>query len=64
MVEGQEVVNKIAHTPTGANDKPRTPVRLVSITFKREGPAPEGTKPAAGAKKSVGTKKSPPAAKK
>jgi peptidyl-prolyl cis-trans isomerase A (cyclophilin A) len=64
VVEGQEVVNKIAHTPTGANDKPRTPVRLVSITFKREGPAPEGSKPAAGAKKSVGTKKSPPAAKK
>ena len=62
VVEGQEVVNKIAHTPTGPGDKPKVPVKLLSITFKREGAPPA---PPAGAKKSTTvTKKSPPAQKK
>jgi len=40
VVEGQELVGKIARVPRDANDKPRTPVRITSITFEREGPAP------------------------
>ncbi|MBS1859318.1 MAG: peptidylprolyl isomerase [Acidobacteria bacterium] len=40
VVEGQDVVDKIANVPTGANNKPVTPVRIVSVTVKREGPAP------------------------
>ncbi len=47
VVEGQDVVDKIAVVPTDANNKPRTPVRLISVTIKREGPPP------APAKKSV-----------
>jgi len=56
VVEGQDVVNKIAHVPTGANDKPRTPVKLISLTIKREGPPPAAAAPkksAAPAKKSA-----------
>ena len=40
VVDGQDVVNKIGHVPTGANDKPRMPVRLISVTIKRVGPEP------------------------
>lgn len=40
VVEGQDVVGKIARVPRDGSDKPRTPVRLVSVTIKREGPAP------------------------
>jgi len=40
VVEGQEVVNAIASVPTNAEDAPLTPVRIVSITFRRIGPAP------------------------
>jgi peptidyl-prolyl cis-trans isomerase A (cyclophilin A) len=45
VVDGQDVVNKIAHVPTGANDLPRTPVRLISVVIKREGPAPAAAAP-------------------
>jgi peptidyl-prolyl cis-trans isomerase A (cyclophilin A) len=57
VVEGQDVVNKIAHVPTGANDKPRTPVKLISVTIKREGPPP--ARPAA-RKAATGAKKATP----
>jgi cyclophilin family peptidyl-prolyl cis-trans isomerase len=40
VIEGQDVVNKIVAVPTGAEDKPKMPVKIVSITIKREGPAP------------------------
>jgi peptidyl-prolyl cis-trans isomerase A (cyclophilin A) len=40
VVEGQEVVNAIARTPRGSEDKPNTPVKIVKVTFQREGPAP------------------------
>jgi cyclophilin family peptidyl-prolyl cis-trans isomerase len=43
VVEGQEVVDKIEAVPTGAANKPITPVRLISVTVKREGPAPVTT---------------------
>jgi len=40
VVEGQEVVDKIVAVPRGAQDKPRTPVYIKTITFERAGPAP------------------------
>jgi peptidyl-prolyl cis-trans isomerase A (cyclophilin A) len=40
VVEGQDVVAKIALSPRDQDDRPNTPVKLVSITFKREGPEP------------------------
>ncbi len=40
VVEGQNVVSKIARTPRDSNDLPRTPVVIQSITFQREGPGP------------------------
>ena len=48
VVDGQDLVGKIARVPRDAEDKPRTPVRLISVTIKREGPAPA---PAAAAPK-------------
>jgi cyclophilin family peptidyl-prolyl cis-trans isomerase len=46
VVDGQDVVAKIARVPTGANNKPRTPVKLISATIKRYGPAPATAAPA------------------
>jgi peptidyl-prolyl cis-trans isomerase A (cyclophilin A) len=40
VVDGQDLVGKIARVPRDSNDKPRTPVRLVSVTVKRVGPEP------------------------
>lgn len=40
VVEGQDVVFKIARVPRDENDVPKTPVKIASITFKREGDAP------------------------
>ncbi len=40
VVEGQDLVGKIGRVPRDANDKPRTPVRLISVTIKRIGPEP------------------------
>ena len=39
VIEGQDVVNKIVNVPKNA-DKPLTPVKIVSIAIKREGPPP------------------------
>ena len=50
VVDGQEIVGKIARVPRDAQDKPRTPVKLVSVTIKRVGPEPA-------AKKAPATKK-------
>jgi peptidyl-prolyl cis-trans isomerase A (cyclophilin A) len=58
VVQGQELVGKIARVPTGANDKPRTPVKLVSVTIKRIGPAPAA--PAATPKAAAAPKKEAP----
>jgi cyclophilin family peptidyl-prolyl cis-trans isomerase len=57
VVEGQDVVSKIARAPKDSNDKPRTAVKLISASIKRFGPPPAA--PAAPAKKSAA-----PAAKK
>jgi cyclophilin family peptidyl-prolyl cis-trans isomerase len=46
VVDGQDVVTKIARVPRDSGDKPRTPVRLITITIKREGPEPAPAAPA------------------
>jgi cyclophilin family peptidyl-prolyl cis-trans isomerase len=51
VVDGQDVVGKIAHVAKDGNDKPRTPVKLISATIKRYGPPPAA--PAAPAKKAA-----------
>ena len=44
VVGGQDLVGKIARVPRDGNDKPRTPVKLVSVTIKRVGPEPAAKK--------------------
>ena len=61
VVEGQDVVGKIARVPRDRNDKPRTPVKLISATIKRYGPPPEPA--AAPAKKSAAPAKAATPAK-
>lgn len=73
VVEGQDVVEKIARVPRDSRDKPATPVRMVRVAINRVGPGPavgtptSGTKPArskpAAAKKPLAGAK-PAAAKK
>jgi len=60
VIEGQDVVTKIANVPRGANDKPKTAVKIISIKLERQGPPP--TPPAA--KKGAPAKKAAPPAKK
>lgn len=57
VVQGQEIVGKIARVPRDGNDKPRTPVKLVSVTIKRVGPEPVPAAKKAAAKKTDDTKK-------
>jgi peptidyl-prolyl cis-trans isomerase A (cyclophilin A) len=45
VVEGQDVVQKIAGTPRDANDKPRTPVRITRLLLEREGAPPAAAAP-------------------
>jgi len=61
VVEGQDIVAKIARVPRGANDKPTTPVMLKSVTIQREGPPPA---PATAAKSPAPAKTAAPATKK
>ena len=65
VVEGQDVVDKIAHTPRSAGDRPITPVRIVRLTVKREGlpPAAAKPKPTATKPKPAATKAKPAAVK-
>jgi peptidyl-prolyl cis-trans isomerase A (cyclophilin A) len=69
VVVGQDLIAKMARVPRDANDKPRTPIKIVSIAFQREGPAPpnapEGSSaPAAKKAAAPAAKKAAPAAKK
>jgi cyclophilin family peptidyl-prolyl cis-trans isomerase len=50
VVDGMDVVDAIDHVPTGANDKPITPVSITSVQIRREGPPPA---PAAAPKKAA-----------
>ena len=60
VVDGQDVVHKIATVPTGPGDKPRTPVKILSVKLERVGPPPA---PAAARKKTGTAKKAAPAKK-
>ena len=62
VVDGQDVVSKIAHVPRGANDKPNTPVKLITVTIKRVGPPPAAATPAPAAKKATTPAKTAPPA--
>ncbi|MGQ9915863.1 MAG: peptidylprolyl isomerase [Bryobacteraceae bacterium] len=42
VVEGQELVGKIARVPRRPNDKPVTPVIMTKVGIERVGPVPEG----------------------
>lgn len=46
VVSGQELVGKIARVPRDQNDKPRTPVKLNSVTIQRVGAVPDAKKAA------------------
>jgi hypothetical protein len=59
VIDGQDVVKKIASVPT-VSDKPKTPVKILSIKLEREGPPPA---PPAGAKKPAAAKKAAAPAK-
>lgn len=65
VIEGQDVVNKIARVPRGADDKPRTPVKILKVDIKREGPPPTpAAKPAVKKAAPAAAKKAAPAVKK
>jgi cyclophilin family peptidyl-prolyl cis-trans isomerase len=73
VVEGQPLVGKIARVPRDSNDKPRTAVRLVKLSFQRVGVAPPnapeairaaGTKAGKKALKKTATPAAKPALKK
>jgi peptidyl-prolyl cis-trans isomerase A (cyclophilin A) len=55
VIDGQDVVHQIAAVPRGAEDKPKTPVKILSIKLERVGPppAPAATKKAGTAKKAA-----------
>jgi cyclophilin family peptidyl-prolyl cis-trans isomerase len=36
VIEGQDVVNAIAETPTGRNDKPNSPVTMEKVTIEEQ----------------------------
>jgi peptidyl-prolyl cis-trans isomerase A (cyclophilin A) len=59
VIEGQDVVHQIAAVPRGANDKPNTPVKILSIKLQRVGPpaAPAATKKTGTAKKATAPSK-------
>jgi len=66
VVEGQDIVNKIAHLPA-VREKPQPAVKLLGIIFQREGPAPPGgvvMRSIVPAKKVSPARKSLPGAKK
>jgi Peptidyl-prolyl cis-trans isomerase (rotamase) - cyclophilin family len=72
VVEGQELVDKIARVPRDEKDKPKIPVRIVRVSFKREGPgAPVNAAPAVrkpgtaptGVRRPVAKKPAPPVSK-
>jgi cyclophilin family peptidyl-prolyl cis-trans isomerase len=46
VVEGQDVVSKIARVPVDANSKPRTAVTITRVVIEREGPPPAAAPPA------------------
>lgn len=58
VIDGQDVVHKIAAVPRDSYDKPRTPVKILSIKLERVGPPP--ARPPAAVKKPGTAKKAAP----
>jgi cyclophilin family peptidyl-prolyl cis-trans isomerase len=52
VIEGTDIVTNIDNVRTGPGDKPITPVKIVTLTIQRVGPAPAAPAPV---KKSTGT---------
>jgi peptidyl-prolyl cis-trans isomerase A (cyclophilin A) len=46
VVEGQDLVPKIANVPRDQNDKPRTAVKITRVVIERVGPPPAAAAPA------------------
>jgi peptidyl-prolyl cis-trans isomerase A (cyclophilin A) len=64
VIEGQELVEKIARVPRVANDKPTTPVRMLRVSVSRVGAAPATSKPSSYAAKPRGPATTKPKATK
>lgn len=62
VTENVELVGQIARVPTGAQNKPTTPVKIVKITFERVGPVPPNAPEGAPARRAVPSKKTSTAA--
>ncbi len=62
VIEGQEVVERIARLPRDDNDRPREPVVMKSVVIE-QWPKPAASKPAAAKPKAPATKPKPAAAK-
>jgi len=56
VIEGQDLVGKIARVPADAGSMPRTPVRMTRVTFQRFGPGPQPGGPAAAKPKPAAVK--------
>ncbi|MFN7936640.1 MAG: peptidylprolyl isomerase [Bryobacteraceae bacterium] len=57
VTENVELVGQIARVPTGAQNKPATPVKIVKITFERVGPVPPNAPEGAPVRRAVPAKK-------
>jgi Peptidyl-prolyl cis-trans isomerase (rotamase) - cyclophilin family len=57
VVEGQDLVPKIANVPRDQNDKPRTAVKITRVVIERVGPPPATAAPPAAAPKGTPAKK-------
>jgi peptidyl-prolyl cis-trans isomerase A (cyclophilin A) len=51
VVDGQDVVHKIGAVPRDASDKPKTPIKILSVKLERVGPPPVSAKKTGTAKK-------------
>lgn len=60
VVEGQELVGKIARVPSNpSTNKPNTPVKLVTVVIQRSGPPPAPATPAPAKKAGTGAATAP-----
>ncbi len=57
VVEGQDVVHKIAAVPRDASDKPKAPIKILSVKLERVGPPPASAKKTGTAKKASTSEK-------
>lgn len=57
VIEGQDLVPKIANVPRDQNDKPRTAVKITRVVIERVGPPPAAAAPSTAAPKGAPAKK-------